>query len=34
MSGPNGDYDGAPRKALGDVAQRVVSTLDIKNVMD
>jgi hypothetical protein len=26
MSGLNGDYDGAPRKALGDVAQRAVYT--------
>ena len=33
MSGPNGDYDGAPPKALGDVAQRVVYT-GYKNVTD
>jgi hypothetical protein len=26
MSGPDGDYDGAPRRPLGNVAQRVVYT--------
>ena len=30
MSGPDGNYDGAPRKALDNVAQRVVYTSDKK----